>query len=96
MAIDPRGDETTFYAVAANGYQMTDGAGPPSLWETNVPYLLIGGALTVINYLETAVVMVLGLKDLAAAILIVGILVSVSLTILGYDRDFLAEAVFGR
>lgn len=71
----------------------TDGT---DVWDTNLPYLGLAALVTVVNYTVEVAGVLVGVKDAGAALLIVGILVTVALDALGVRRASLHDSLFGR
>jgi hypothetical protein len=71
----------------------TEGVDP---WATNVPYIALVALVTVLNNWGAVAGALVGLKNAGAALLIVGVIVTIGLELAGYEREPLREALFGR
>ena len=66
----------------------------PDPWATNLPYILLAVVVTAVNYAGAIAGALVWLKDAGAAVLIAGVIVTVALRLLGYEREPLREALF--
>lgn len=75
---------------------MSAAPGSSSFWETNLPYWGVAFLVTTITYRGAIAAVLIGLADAVAALLLIGVVVTIGLTFLGYERDPLAESLFSR